>query len=211
MTTLFDPARSLVPNGNGRTIGEPSDARQPIEAAVRRILVALGEDPDRDGLAGTPERVARMYGELLEGYRLDVHEVINGALFEVEYDTGEMVTVADIPYTSLCEHHMLPFVGTAHVAYLPRDRVVGLSKIPRVVDMFARRLQVQERLTGEVADALQSALDPLGVMVLVEGQHSCAALRGIKKHGVNMVTAAKRGRFRSDRGLVDDFYRQIGK
>jgi GTP cyclohydrolase I len=147
----------------------------------------------------------------LEGYSLDLETVINGARFEVEYDAGELVTVAGIEYTSLCEHHMLPFVGKAHVAYIPRDRVVGLSKIPRIVDMFARRLQIQERLTHEIASAIETALDPLGVMVMVEGQHSCAALRGVKKHGVNMITTAKRGLFREESGLRDEFYRQIGR
>lgn len=250
MTTIFEPAGSIVPNGNGRAKvyvnghgvsgngingngrnGHVQDAvdvhgvagpaglqalapapdRRAIEAAIRQILVAVGEDPERDGLSGTPDRVARMYGEVLEGYTQDLKTVINGALFDVDYDEGEMITVADIPFTSLCEHHMLPFAGTAHVAYVPRAKVVGLSKIPRVVDMFAKRLQVQERLTNEIADALGEALDPLGIMVVIEGQHSCAALRGVKKHGVNMITTAKRGAFKSDRGLCDDFYRQIGR
>lgn len=208
-------AKAFV-NGLGDRAGGAGPARDAVrrrvvEAAVREILVAVGEDPDRDGLAGTPDRVARMYGEMFEGYAQDLDTVVNGALFDVDYDAGEMVTVSGIPYTSLCEHHMLPFVGTAHVAYVPRGRVVGLSKIPRIVDMFARRLQIQERLTNEIADALEAVLDPLGVMVVVEGQHSCAALRGVKKEGVNMVTTAKRGAFRSDRDLRDELYRQIGK
>ncbi len=192
-------------------IGREEMDHAAIEDAVRQVLAAVGEDPARDGLLGTPDRVARMYGELLEGYTKDLTKVINNAMFDVDYDDGEMVAVAEIPYTSLCEHHMLPFVGTAHVAYVPRDRVVGLSKIPRVVDMFARRLQVQERLTHEVAEALENALDPKGIMVVVEGQHSCASLRGVKKHGVNMVTTARRGLFREDRALVEDFYRLIRK
>ncbi len=182
------------------------DAQAGIAEAVRLILQYIGEDPSRDGLQRTPQRVAKMYGELLEGYDQDVQTIINGALFEVEYE-GEMVVVAEIPYTSLCEHHMLPFVGKAHVGYVPRRNVVGLSKIPRIVDMFARRLQIQERLTNQIADALKTHLDPLGVIVVVEGQHSCAALRGVKKHGVNMVTVAKRGLFRSDPASVDEFYR----
>ena len=193
----------------GRLYDELSQQR--IETAVRQILGAVGEDPQRDGLLGTPGRVARMYHELLEGYAKDLDTVINGALFDVDYDDGEMVTVAEIPYTSLCEHHMLPFVGTAHVAYIPRERVVGLSKIPRIVDMFAKRLQIQERLTNEIAAAIESALEPQGVMVVVEGTHSCAALRGVKKHGVNMITTARRGLFREDASLRDDFYRQIGR
>ena len=151
------------------------DSKADIEHAVREILINLGEDPDRDGLQRTPHRVAKSYFELLEGYGQDVETIINGAMFDVEYGEGEMVVVADIEYNSMCEHHMLPFVGKAHVAYIPRDKVVGLSKIPRIVDMFARRLQVQERLTNEVADALQEALDPVGVIVVFEGAHSCAA------------------------------------
>ena len=121
------------------------------------------------------------------------------------------MVVADIEYSSMCEHHMLPFVGKAHIAYIPRDKVVGLSKIPRIVDMFSRRLQVQERLTNEVADALEEELDPVGVIVVFEGAHSCAALRGVKKHGVNMVTTAKRGEFRTNRDLRDEFYKLTGK
>jgi GTP cyclohydrolase I len=190
---------------------EVIDSHAAIEDAVRLILLNVGEDPNRDGLLKTPHRVAKMYDEMLEGYTQDVETIINGALFDVEYGDGEMVVVADIEYTSMCEHHMLPFVGKAHVAYIPRDKVVGLSKIPRIVDMFARRLQVQERLTNEIADALETYLDPVGVMVVLEGQHSCAALRGVKKHGVNMVTTAKRGEFRTNRDLRDEFYRLIGK
>ncbi len=189
---------------------EAFNPKAEIEEAVRLILLNVGEDPQRDGLLRTPHRVAKMYDELLEGYRQDVATIINNALFEVEYGEGEMIVVANIDYTSMCEHHMLPFTGKAHVAYIPRDKVVGLSKIPRIVDMFARRLQVQERLTNEVADALQEHLDPLGVIVVVEGQHSCAALRGVKKHGVNMVTTAKRGQFRTDPALVQEFYRLAG-
>lgn len=211
-------------NGNGNRHGriyeiaeriataefEAFNPKAEIEEAVRLILLNVGEDPQRDGLLRTPHRVAKMYDELLEGYRQDVATIINNALFEVEYGEGEMIVVANIDYTSMCEHHMLPFTGKAHVAYIPRDKVVGLSKIPRIVDMFARRLQVQERLTNEVADALQEHLDPLGVIVVVEGQHSCAALRGVKKHGVNMVTTAKRGQFRTDLALVQEFYRLAG-
>ncbi|NLF75268.1 MAG: GTP cyclohydrolase I FolE, partial [Chloroflexi bacterium] len=184
---------------------EAIDSRSTIEDAVRLILRNVGEDPDRDGLLRTPHRVAKMYDELLEGYQQDVETIINGAMFEVEYGEGEMVVVANIDYNSMCEHHMLPFTGKVHVAYIPRKKVVGLSKIPRIVDMFARRLQVQERLTNEIADALNDHLDPVGVMVVIEGQHSCAALRGVKKHDVNMVTTAKRGEFRTNRDLRDEF------
>jgi GTP cyclohydrolase I len=187
------------------------DNKAVIEDAVREILVAVGEDPGRDGLVKTPHRVAKMFGELLDGYTRNLELVVNGALFDVEYDAGEMVVVHDIEYNSLCEHHMLPFVGKAHIAYVPRDKVVGLSKLPRIVDMFAHRLQVQERLTNEIADAIVEALDPVGVMVVVEGQHMCGSLRGVKKYGSNMVTTARRGEFRTNRDLRDEFYRLIGR
>ncbi|MBN1429073.1 MAG: GTP cyclohydrolase I FolE [Anaerolineae bacterium] len=187
------------------------DTHTAIEESVREILCAVGEDPNRDGLLRTPHRVAKMYGELLEGYTQDLDTIVNNAMFEVEYGEGEMVVVADIEYGSMCEHHMLPFVGKAHVAYIPRDKVIGLSKIPRIVDMFARRLQVQERLTNEIADALVQVIDPVGVMVVVEGQHSCASLRGVEKHGLNMITTAQRGEFRANPGLREEYYRLIGK
>ena len=182
-----------------------------IEVLVRQLLVELGENPSRDGLQRTPRRVAKMYGELLEGYAQNLDQIVNGALFEAGYGEGEMVVVADIEYNSMCEHHMLPFVGKAHIAYVPRDRVIGLSKIPRIVDMFAHRLQIQERMTNEIADAISQVLDAQGVMVVIEGEHSCARLRGVKKHGVNMVTTAQRGTFRDDRDLRNEFYRLIGR
>jgi GTP cyclohydrolase I len=182
-----------------------------IEEAVYRILKNVGEDPEREGLRRTPHRVAKAYSELLEGYGQDVETILNGAMFDVEYGEGEMVVVSDIEYSSMCEHHMLPFTGKAHVAYLPGRKVIGLSKIPRIVDMFTRRLQVQERLTNEIADALVEAIDPRGAVVVVEGQHSCATLRGVKKHGVNMTTTAQRREFKTDRELRDEFYRLIGK
>lgn len=204
-------------NGNGHetpefiVIGEPTSDAEAIENAVREILLHVGENPDRDGLVKTPGRVARMFGELLEGYEQDLPTVVNDAYFDVEYGEGEMVVVQDIEYNSLCEHHMLPFVGKAHVAYIPRDKVIGLSKIPRIVDMFAHRLQVQERLTNQIADAIVEALDPLGVMVVVEGQHMCGSIRGVKKHDASMVTTARRGEFRTSAELRDEFYRLIGK
>lgn len=191
-----------------RTIIEPETA---MREAVSQILACVGEDPARDGLRDTPRRVAKMYGELLGGYTEDLDTLVNGARFDVEYGTGEMVVTSKIEFVSMCEHHMLPFTGKAHVAYLPKDRVIGLSKIPRIVDMFAHRLQVQERLTNEIADALEKAIGPTGVMVVLEGQHSCAALRGVKKQGMNMTTTAQRGAFRDDRGLREEFYRLIGK
>jgi len=166
-----------------------------VEAAVRRILEEIGEDPDRQGLVGTPERVHRMYTELTAGYHVDPDRLLNGAIFDVDY--SEMVVVKDIPFYSLCEHHLLPFFGTASVAYIPRGRVVGLSKIPRVVEMYARRLQVQERFTQQVASFLQERLNPQGVGVVVEATHLCAVMRGIRKPGTIMTTSAVLGIFRS--------------
>lgn len=187
------------------------DSQGALENAVRQILYAVGENPGREGLLRTPNRVARMYGEMLEGYSQDVETLVNGALFEEEYGQGEMVVVADIEFNSMCEHHMLPFTGKAHVAYIPDGKVIGLSKIPRIVDMFAHRLQVQERLTNDVADALQGVIGARGVMVMMEGEHACAALRGVEKHGMHMVTTARRGAFETDTALRDEFYRLIGK
>ena len=166
-----------------------------VEAAVRRILVEIGEDPDRPGLGGTPERVHRMYTELTAGYHVDPDRLINDAIFEVDY--SEMVVVKDIPFYSLCEHHLLPFFGSAAVAYIPRGRVVGLSKIPRIVEMYARRLQVQERMTQQIADFLQDRLVPQGVGVVVEATHLCAVMRGVRKPGTVMTTSAVLGIFRS--------------
>jgi GTP cyclohydrolase I len=187
------------------------DTQTALGEAVRQILIAIGENPERDGLVRTPERVANMYAEMLEGYTQDLDTIVNGALFDQEYAQDEMVVVAHIRFTSMCEHHMLPFTGTAHVAYVPNGKIIGLSKIPRIVDMFSHRLQVQERLTNEIADAMDQVLDPQGVMVVMEGQHSCAELRGVKKHGVAMVTSARRGAFQSDDELRNEFYRLIGK
>jgi GTP cyclohydrolase I len=181
-----------------------------IEGAVSQILTCVGENPGREGLRGTPERVARMYGELLEGYGMDLETVVNGVRFKVPYGDGEIILVSDIEYASMCEHHMLPFTGRAQVAYIPDGSVIGLSKIPRIVDMYARRLQVQERLTNEVADALETAVAPSGVMVVLEGEHSCASLRGVKKHGMSMKTTATRGAFKDQRELREEFHRMLG-
>ncbi len=152
-----------------------------------------------------------MYGELLQGYGQDAETIINGAMFEVDYGQGEMIIVADIEYQSMCEHHMLPFAGKASVAYIPGSKVVGLSKIPRIVDMFARRFQVQERLTNQIADTLERYLNPIGVMVVMEGHHMCASLRGVKKPNLNMITSAQRGEFRSSAKLREEFYRLAHK
>lgn len=180
-----------------------------IQAAVRQMLVAFGEDVEREGLARTPERVAQMYTELLAGYRTDPDELLNGALFEVAYD--EMVLVRDIEYYSLCEHHLLPFFGRAHVAYLPRGRVIGLSKIPRIVDMFARRLQLQERMTRQIADFIKELLDPQGVAVVLEGLHLCSMMRGVKKHETRMTTSAMLGYFRTSMATRQEFLENISR
>ena len=169
------------PRRSSRATARGTTANGRVEAAVREILAEIGEDPDRQGLAGTPERVHRMYTELTAGYHVDPERLINGAIFDVDY--SEMVVVKDIPFYSLCEHHLLPFFGTAAVAYIPRGRVIGLSKIPRIVEMYARRLQVQERLTQQIADFLQDRLDPQGVGVVIEATHLCAVMRGVRKPG----------------------------
>jgi GTP cyclohydrolase IA len=171
------------------------NANGTVEAAVRGILSEIGEDPDRQGLIGTPERVHRMYTELTAGYHVDPDRLINGAIFDVDY--SEMVVVKDIPFYSLCEHHLLPFFGSAAVAYIPRGRVVGLSKIPRIVEMYSRRLQVQERLTQQIADFLQGRLQPQGVGVVIEATHLCAVMRGVRKPGTVMTTSAVLGIFRT--------------
>ncbi len=174
-----------------------------IEKAIAQILDAVGENPNRSGLRKTPERVARMYVELLSGYGVDPREMVNDALFEVTYD--EMVIVRDIEFYSLCEHHLLPFLGRAHVAYLPDGRVLGLSKIPRIVDLYARRLQVQERMTRQIADFLNELLKPKGVALVVEGLHLCTMMRGVKKHGARMTTSAMHGAFRKNLATRQEF------
>ena len=165
-----------------------------IERAVRDLLVAVGEDPDRQGLRETPDRVARMYAELLAGLRRDPGRHLD-VFFDESYD--EMVVLRDIAFHSLCEHHLLPFIGKAHVAYLPRGKVVGLSKLARVVEDFARRPQVQERLTSQIADLIMERLDAKGVGVVIEAEHTCMTIRGVRKPGAKMVTSAMRGLFKT--------------
>jgi GTP cyclohydrolase I len=167
-----------------------------IEDYVRRVIGELGEDPDRDGLQRTPARVAKSMRFLTKGYSQDPIAILNNALFEVSYD--EMVLVKDIGFYSLCEHHMLPFFGRAHVAYIPNGKVVGLSKIPRLVEMFSRRLQVQERLTMQVAETLETVLDPRGVGVVVESIHLCMMMRGVEQQNAFAVTSSMRGAFQKD-------------
>ncbi len=180
-----------------------------IGKAVTNMLVAFGENPKRKGLVRTPERVARMYTELLSGYRVDPNKVVGDALFEVSYD--EMVIVRDIEFYSMCEHHMLPFMGRAHVAYLPSGRVVGLSKIPRIVDVYAHRLQVQERMTRQIADFINEALAPKGVAVVVEALHLCTMMRGVKKQNACMTTSAVHGAFRKNLATRQEFLDNISR
>ena len=184
-----------------------NECKMVIADAVRHILSAIGEDANRDGLQKTPDRVARMYDELLEGYVTDPAELLNGALFDVEYD--QMVIVKDIEFYSMCEHHMIPFFGYVHVGYLPSDKVVGLSTIPRLVDMFAKRLQVQERMTHQVAEFLGTMINPRGVGVVIEATHLCAVMRGVKKHHTKMVTSAMIGEFRENVTTRDEFMAHI--
>lgn len=176
---------------------------------IRRLLVELGEDPAREGLHKTPERVARALRFLTDGARQDPAQILRDAVFREDYD--EMVVVRDIPFYSLCEHHMLPFFGQAHVAYLPQGRLVGLSKIPRVVDCFARRLQVQERMTQQIAETLQSVLTPRGVAVVLEAQHLCMQMRGVQKSGAVMTTSAMLGDFRAEGSARGEFLGLVGK
>ncbi|HEU4570165.1 MAG TPA: GTP cyclohydrolase I FolE [Gemmatimonadales bacterium] len=178
-----------------------------LPAAVRALLAAIGEDPERDGLKKTPARVDASLRALTRGYRMSVEDVIGDALFEETHQS--MILVRDIELYSLCEHHMLPFFGRAHVAYIPNGRIVGLSKLPRVVDVFARRLQVQERLTDQVADAIMDVLHPQGVGVVVECVHLCMAMRGVEKQNSRTITSALRGAFRDDPRTRDEFLRLV--
>lgn len=180
-----------------------------LEDAVLQLLTAIGENTKREGLKFTPKRVARMYTELLSGYHVDPTAVVNGALFNITYD--EMVLVRDIEFYSLCEHHILPFMGRVHVAYIPDGKVIGLSKIPRIVDMYARRLQVQERMTRQIADFLRDLLRPQGVAVVVEAVHLCSMMRGVKKHDARMTTSAMHGAFRANLATRQEFLDNISR
>jgi GTP cyclohydrolase I len=181
----------------------------PVEDAVREILMEIGEDPDRQGLVGTPDRVHRMYAELTAGYHVDPERLVNGAIYDIAY--SEMVVVKDIPFYSLCEHHLLPFFGQAAVAYIPKGKVIGLSKIPRVVEMFARRLQVQERLTQQIADFINDRLAPQGVGVVIEATHLCAVMRGIRKPGTIMTTSSVLGLFRTRDRTRAEFFSHLDR
>ncbi len=180
-----------------------------VAALMEEVLRELGEDPQREGLRRTPERVEKALAYLTSGYRMKLEEVINGALFTVKYD--EMVIVRDIEFFSLCEHHLLPFFGKMHVAYIPREKVIGLSKIPRIVDMFARRLQLQERLTQQVAQTLQDVLNPLGVGVVCQARHFCMMMRGVEKQHSGAVTSAMLGAFRTRRATREEFLSLVGQ
>ena len=189
--------------------GEGLDSQGPVGSAVRRILQEIGEDPDREGLRGTPDRVHRMYAELTAGYHVDPERLVNGAIFDIDH--SEMVVVREIPFHSLCEHHLLPFFGTTAVAYIPEGRVIGLSKIPRIVEMYARRLQVQERLTQQVADFLMERLAPKGVAVVLEASHLCAVMRGVRKPGTIMTTSAVLGIFRANDKTRAEFFAHLAR
>ncbi|HMD49652.1 MAG TPA: GTP cyclohydrolase I FolE [Bryobacteraceae bacterium] len=182
---------------------QPKLDPESIAASMRNVLVKLGENPGREGLVRTPERAEKALRFLTSGYETDVQTIVNGALFNQKVD--EMVVVKDIEFYSLCEHHLLPFFGTMHVAYLPKNKVIGLSKIPRIVDMFARRLQVQERLTQEVAETLQDVLQPRGVGVICEARHFCMMMRGVEKQHSGTVTSAMLGAFRKRKETRDEF------
>jgi GTP cyclohydrolase I len=182
---------------------EEDRADTALEALVREQLVYIGEDPDRDGLLRTPERVARSLRWLTRGYEMTAEEEVGSAVFEEDHQ--QMVLVRDIGFYSLCEHHMLPFFGLAHIAYIPDGRIVGLSKLPRIVEVFARRLQVQERLTEQIATALEEVLQPAGVGVVIEAEHMCMAMRGVQKQGSRTITSALRGAFRDDSRTRDEF------
>jgi GTP cyclohydrolase I len=178
-------------------------AEKPIAPRIQEVIEALGEDPNRQGLQRTPERVEKALRFLTSGYTTDIAKVVNGAIYEVKYD--EMVIVKDIEFFSLCEHHLLPFYGKVHVAYIARNKVIGLSKLPRIVDAFARRLQIQERLTQEVAQCIQDLLDPLGVGVIAEAQHFCMMMRGVEKQHSGTVTSAMLGAFRKNQETREEF------
>jgi len=193
--------------GFGLPKGSDPTPQKNIESAVSEILKSIGEDPTREGLRKTPNRVAQMYNEITAGYQIDPVELLNGAMFEIDCD--DMVLVKDIEYYSMCEHHMLPFFGKVHVGYIPDGKVIGLSKIPRIVEMYACRLQVQERMTNEIAQFIGDNLRPKGVAVIVEGQHLCAMMRGVKKSEANMLTRAFLGQFKEDASLRSEFIAHI--
>jgi GTP cyclohydrolase I len=197
----------MMANNSQNTAKNQAINVKKIEDAAMEILLGLGEDPNREGLLKTPQRVGKAYAEMLDGYSKDAEKLINGALFNVDYD--QMVVVNDIEFYSMCEHHMLPFFGHAHVAYIPNGKVIGLSKIPRIVDMFAHRLQVQERMTQQIAELIDDQIHPQGVAVVVEGQHMCMSMRGVKKQEATMTTTAMIGVFKTQLETRLEFLNRI--
>lgn len=175
---------------------------------IRELITEIGEDPDRDGLKQTPERVAKAWDHFSQGYRTDIQEIVNGAIFEE--DISEVVVVRDIEFFSICEHHLIPFFGRCHVGYLPDGKIIGLSKIPRIVDTFSQRLQVQERLTYQIADTIQNVLNPVGVAVVMEGRHLCMQMRGVEKQNSFATTSAMLGQFRDSAETRSEFLSIIG-
>ncbi|GIV45263.1 MAG: GTP cyclohydrolase 1 [Ignavibacterium sp.] len=182
--------------------------KEKFESLIRNILIEIGEDPNREGLLSTPKRVAEAYEFLTAGYRKDIDEVLNNAIFTEKYD--EMVLVKNIDFYSMCEHHMLPFYGKVHVAYIPNGKIVGLSKIPRIVEVFARRLQVQERMTQQIADTLEKYLQPVGVAVVTEAFHMCMMMRGVEKQNSSATTSAMHGVFKDDAKTRNEFINLVG-
>jgi GTP cyclohydrolase I len=204
---------SFQPASNGNSNGhKPAEGTRLDEASVQQIyaelLTRIGEDPMRDGLLSTPRRMEKSMAYLTHGYTQSVEQVLHGALFDVDYD--EMVIVKDIEFYSLCEHHLLPFFGRAHIAYIPNGKVVGLSKMPRIVDVFARRLQVQERLTQQIAEAIDDAIHPQGVGVVLEAQHLCMMMRGVQKQDSTTVTSAMLGAFKTQTQTRTEFLTLVG-
>ena len=204
-STSITPRRSLRGDQDGHDSNGASMRRDEYATLVRRQLELIGEDPSREGLQRTPDRAARSMEYLTRGYEVDLKDVVGNGIFDEKHDN--MIMVRDIELYSLCEHHLLPFFGKAHIAYIPRGRILGLSKLPRIVDMFARRLQVQERLTSEIADAVCEIIDPLGVGVVIEAYHLCMMMRGVEKQNSKTITSALNGSFRDDAKTRDEFLR----
>jgi GTP cyclohydrolase I len=202
---LHAARKATGPDAFEAAVGQRSDRMVEFENVVRRELELIGEDPSREGLLKTPERVAKAMAWLTRGYELDVADVVGDAVFEEQHES--MVMVRDIELYSMCEHHMLPFFGKAHIAYIPQGRIVGLSKLPRIVEVFARRLQVQERLTEQIAQAIQDVLQPEGVGVVIECEHLCMMMRGVEKQNSRTITSALKGSFKTDPATRDEFLR----